>query len=126
MNVTIVSFGFLHDDPPEAHLTADLRYHFKDPHVSPELKNLTARDAAVRDAVLGTPGIPALVRSLARAVSAFTDGPAGDKPFVLAIGCAGGRHRAATVAEAVRDALRDRLIPADVVHRDLSKPVVHR
>lgn len=53
--VEIVSFGYLHDAPPAAHLTIDLRQHFRDPHVSPELRFMTADDAPVREAVLNTP-----------------------------------------------------------------------
>ncbi|MEV4872299.1 RapZ C-terminal domain-containing protein, partial [Streptomyces syringium] len=59
--VEIVSFGYLHDEPPTAHLTIDLRHHFRDPHVSPELRYMTAADEPVRAAVLNTPGIPELV-----------------------------------------------------------------
>ncbi|WP_037802786.1 RapZ C-terminal domain-containing protein, partial [Streptomyces resistomycificus] len=55
--VTVVSFGYLHDAPPAADLTVDLRHHFRDPHVSPELRYMTAKDREVRDAVMGTPGI---------------------------------------------------------------------
>jgi UPF0042 nucleotide-binding protein len=49
--VEIVSFGYLHGEPPPAHLTIDLRHHFKDPHVSPELRSMTAHDEPVRTTV---------------------------------------------------------------------------
>jgi hypothetical protein len=62
--VEIVSFGYLHDAPPTGHLTIDLR-PFRDPHVSPELRHMTANDEAVRGAVLGTPGISSLVAATA-------------------------------------------------------------
>lgn len=40
--VRLVSFGFLHSPPPpEAHVVVDLRTHFRDPHVSPEMRQLT-------------------------------------------------------------------------------------
>ncbi|WP_435837479.1 hypothetical protein [Streptomyces chartreusis] len=39
--VEIVSFGYLHAAPPAAHLTIDLRHHFRDQHVSPELRYMT-------------------------------------------------------------------------------------
>jgi UPF0042 nucleotide-binding protein len=44
----------------------------------------------------------------------------------VAVGCAGGRHRAAVVAEAIRTALADEDVAAAVVHRDLDKPVIQR
>lgn len=91
--VEIVSFGYLHDEPPAAHLTVDLRHHFRDPDVSPELRYMTADDEPVRTAVLSTPGVAALVLATAAAVDAFTSGPSAGT-VTVADGCAGGRHRA--------------------------------
>jgi RNase adaptor protein for sRNA GlmZ degradation len=143
--VSIVSFGYLHGEPPQAHLTLDLRAHFRDPHVSPELRYLTAEDAAVREAVMSTPGIRAVVAAAVAVVAAYADAPAGDLPVVVATGCAGGRHRAATTALALHAIFSGDLATArelgvedlaapfaaqelrvDLVHRDLSRPVVAR
>ncbi|KOX32822.1 ATPase [Streptomyces sp. NRRL F-4707] len=125
MTATITSFGYLHGAPPAAHLTLDLRRHFRDPHVSPVLRHMTAHDSEVRQAVLGTPGIPALVEAISDAVVAYLNGPGG-RAVNVAVGCAGGRHRAAVVAEAIRTALADENVTASVVHRDLERPVVDR
>ena len=123
--VEIVSFGYLHDAPPAAHLTLDLRHHFRDPHVSPELRYMTAKDAPVRAAVMGTAGVRGLVQATAAAVAAFAAGPSAGVVTVAA-GCAGGRHRAPTVARE----LAARLIAAGhtvtVAHRDMDKAVVQR
>ncbi|WP_083507416.1 RNase adapter RapZ [Frankia sp. ACN1ag] len=116
--VTVVSFGYLHGAPPAAHITLDLRAHFRDPHVSPELRHLTAADQAVRDAVLATPGITDLIDATVAAVAAYQAGPSAG-PLTVAVGCAGGRHRAATVAGELSSRLGARL-----VHRDLHRPVV--
>ena len=91
--VLIESFGYGFGPAPRAHLVVDVRDHFRDPHVSPELRELTARDERVVRAVLGTSGVPALVRSIVLAARSFLAGPAGG-PVVVAIGCVGGRHRA--------------------------------
>ncbi|MFC9268960.1 ATPase [Streptomyces zhihengii] len=125
MDVTVVSFGYLHAPAPDAHLTVDLRHHFRDPHVAPELRHLTAHDQPVRDAVYGTPGIRALIEALAGATVAFTRGPSAS-PVRVAVGCAGGRHRAATVAMGLQLALADKGIEATVQHRDLHQPVINR
>jgi RNase adaptor protein for sRNA GlmZ degradation len=123
--VEIVSFGFLHAAPPAADLTVDLRRHFRDPHVSPELRFMTANDAPVRAAVLATAGIRQLVEATATAAAAFTAGPSAGVVTVAA-GCAGGRHRAPTVARE----LAARLVAAGhavvVTHRDIHKAVVQR
>ncbi|MFF8100135.1 ATPase [Streptomyces sp. NPDC016640] len=124
MNVSITSFGYLHGAPPAAHLTFDLRHHFRDPHISPALRHMTARDPQVRLAVLGTPGIRALIEAISAAILAYRTGPGG-QPVDVAVGCAGGRHRAAVVAEAIQTAL-GALTTATVTHRDLAKPVVDR
>jgi RNase adaptor protein for sRNA GlmZ degradation len=122
--VEIVSFGYLHDAPPTGHLTIDLR-PFRDPHVSPELRHMTANDEAVRGAVLGTPGISSLVAATAAAVEAFAAGPSADV-ITVADGCAGGRHRAPVFARALAELLRDAGHDVTVQHRDLHKPVVQR
>lgn len=123
--VEIVSFGYLHDAPPAAHLTLDLRAHFRDPHVSPELRYMTADDAPVRAAVRSTPGIRDLVDAAARAVDAFAAGPSAG-PVTVVCGCQGGRHRAPTVARDLASRLTDAGHTVTVHHRDLTKPVVQR
>ncbi|MFE4828348.1 ATPase [Streptomyces sp. NPDC056672] len=123
--VEIVSFGYLHGEPPAAHLTIDLRHHFRDPHVSPELRYMTAHDELVRTAVLDTAGIADLVEAAAHAVAAFAAGPSAGTVRV-AVGCAGGRHRAATVSMALGDLLTRAGYAVAVGHRDLGKPVVQR
>ncbi|MEU7412274.1 RNase adapter RapZ [Streptomyces sp. NPDC042638] len=123
--VEIVSFGYLHDAPPAAHLTIDLRHHFRDPHVSPELRYMTADDEPVRAVVMATPGIAALVEATAAAVAAFAAGPSAGT-VTVADGCAGGRHRAPTFARALADRLTDAGHTVNVRHRDMGKDVVQR
>ncbi|WP_406473440.1 ATPase [Streptomyces sp. NBC_01615] len=123
--VEIVSFGYLHDEPPAAHLTIDLREHFRDPHVSPELRHMTAHDVPVRTAVLSTPGVSGLVLATAAAVDAFAFGPSYGI-VRIAVGCVGGRHRAPVFALALAELLGDAGHEAMVRHRDLDKDVVQR
>jgi UPF0042 nucleotide-binding protein len=123
--VAITSFGYLHGKPPLAHLTLDLRHHFRDPHVSPELRHMTATDEAVRTAVLGTAGIEDLITATASAVAAFAAGPS-TGIVLVADGCAGGRHRAPTFAQALADRLAADGHTVTVQHRDLHRPVVNR
>ncbi|MEU8623281.1 RNase adapter RapZ [Streptomyces sp. NPDC048669] len=124
-HVEIISFGYLHDSPPPAHVTLDLRHHFRDPHVSPELRHMTAHDEPVRAAVLRTPGIAQLVTATAAAISAFAAGPS-TGPITVADGCAGGRHRAPTFAQALADQLTANGHTVTVQHRDMHQPVVNR
>ncbi|MFE5332924.1 ATPase [Embleya sp. NPDC056575] len=125
--ITITTFGYLHAPPPDAEVVIDLRRHYRDPHVAPELRYLTAHDRAVRAAVLGTPGIRELVAATADMAVAFTAGPsAADHRTRVAVGCAGGRHRAATVGIMLDAALRARGHDVTLIHRDLARPVVER
>lgn len=127
MVVSITSFGYLHGDAPAAEVVIDLRHHFRDPHVSPELRYLTAEDQAVRDAVWNTPGIQETVAAAAVMVRGFMSGPsAKGKELRVATGCAGGRHRAASVALELQHALDLMGIESEVTHRDLDKDVVER
>lgn len=124
--VEITSFGYLHGAVPEARVTIDLRHHFRDPHVNPELRYLTARDQVVRDAVMATDGIEELVQSALAMVGAFLTGPRQDEPVTVAVGCAGGRHRAATVAGELAERCAARGLDVHLVDRDLGKDVVER
>lgn len=126
--VAVTTFGYLHGaPPPDAHVVIDLRTHYCDPHVSPKLRYLTARDAAVRTAVLNTSGIQPLISAIAATVLAYLSGPSGDGPVRVAIGCAGGRHRAAVVGMELTAELTELWgVPTILTHRDLHRPVIDR
>lgn len=127
MRVEIVSFGYLHGPVPEAEHVLDLRKHFRDPHVRPELRYLTARDQEVRDAVAATPGIVPLVAAAVAVAQAYAMGPGAENAvFRVAVGCAGGRHRAASVAEMLQSALVEAEFRVSLLHRDLDKDVVEK
>ncbi|MFD7829182.1 ATPase [Kitasatospora sp. NPDC059803] len=123
--IDVVSFGYLHADPPEATITIDLRRHFRDPHVDPALRHQSAHDLPVRQAVMATPGIHELISATALLADAFDAGPA-MAPLTIAVGCAGGRHRAATVAMTLAKRLAKTGTPVRLTHRDLDKPVINR
>lgn len=124
--VTVISFGYGHGPAPrESHAIFDVRHHFKDPHVSPELRYLTARDRLVVEAVLNTPGVPALFRSIAAVAVSFLAAPQ-PGPVTIAVGCAGGRHRSAVIAAAAAEELNAGGIPVTLQHRDLERPVIER
>lgn len=125
-DVTITTFGYRHGRPPSAHITLDLRTHFRDPHITSHLRYLTANDQPVRATVLDTQGIRPLISATAAAVAAYLSGP-GAEPVTVAVGCTGGRHRAAVVGTELAAELSDLWgVPAHLTHRDLDKDVVDR
>ncbi|MFH8411170.1 hypothetical protein ACH4FX_41335 [Streptomyces sp. NPDC018019] len=111
----------------------------------PELRCLTARDAAVRRTVMRTDGIRPLVHAMAATVDIYLAGPRQDEPLTVAVGCASGRHRSATVTSALATVLSGdttavtaylvgdlakrcagRGLTVGLRHRDLDKDVVER
>jgi RNase adaptor protein for sRNA GlmZ degradation len=131
--VILRSFGYGHgapgqgwgEEPAAAHVVMDVRGHFRDPHVSPQLRHLDAADDLVRATVLATPGAAALGERIAGVAMAYLAGPGRD-PVIIAVGCAGGRHRAPVIAEHAARLLNRRGVPATVTHRDLHRPVIDR
>lgn len=124
-DVLITSCGELHSPLPPAHITLRLGDHFRDPHIDPRLRELTARHRRVVRTVLRTRGVRRLLRATVRQVRAYHDGPSGEV-VTVATGCAGGRHRSAVAAEMLARRLRRRGLSVVVVHRDIDKPVVKR
>jgi UPF0042 nucleotide-binding protein len=122
--IRVISFGYGHPDaPPSADLTVDARRLLRNPHHDPVMRQLTGLDAAVRRHVLATPGAAAAVVTAA----AFALGmrTATNAQVVrIAIGCTGGRHRAVALAEAVATRVRVGGVAAEVVHRDIDRPVL--
>ncbi|MDQ0904153.1 RNase adaptor protein for sRNA GlmZ degradation [Streptomyces canus] len=127
MDIRITSFGHLHGPAPVgAHITLDLR-HFRDPHFDPSLRTLTARDRRVIRAVKRTPGIEQLLAATVAQTQAYARSPgAGQHPLHVAVGCAGGRHRAGVTAYLLARRLRRRGHRVTLHHRDLHRPVVER
>lgn len=121
--VEVISFGYGHGGLPEAHLTVDVRAHFKDPHVTPALRNLTAADAQVVQAVMDTPGVAELTVGMLAAVQAFRVAPS-PAPITVAVGCVGGRHRSAVIAADLAAKLRDVGAAVTLTHRDIGRPVI--
>ncbi|MFF3071035.1 ATPase [Kitasatospora sp. NPDC057936] len=125
-DINVVSFGYLHGPAPEfAHITVDLRRHFRDPHIDTSLRYQSAEDLPVRAAVLATPGIQELIAATAALAEAYDAGPV-EAPLTIAVGCKGGRHRAATVARVLARRLGKTGVTVRLTHRDLDKPVVER
>ncbi|MFJ7250123.1 ATPase [Kitasatospora sp. NPDC098652] len=127
MRIEIISFGHLHGPAPAAHLALDVRAHFHDPHRDKAVRHLTARHPTIQDKVATTPGIPQLLDATVAAAQAFAAGPAADTaPLTIAVGCAGGKHRAGYLADQLGERLTAAGHDVHVTHRDIDKAVVER
>jgi UPF0042 nucleotide-binding protein len=120
----IISFGYGHGEPPAAHVTIDVR-RFRDPHVTPEFRELTAADPRVAAVVMATPGVQGVADALIATAHALARSPQPGRA-VIAIGCTGGRHRAPAIAAEVARRLEAQGVPVMLVHRDLGCPVIER
>ena len=124
MTVTVISFGYGHDTPPQADVTVDARRLLHDPHIDPTMRALTGLDEPVRRHVLGTPGATAWVEHEAAAVRALLTHVG--RPVTVAFGCMGGRHRSVAMASECARILTTAGFKVQVEHRDVTKPVIRR
>lgn len=121
--IKVISFGYGHGEPPVAHVVVDVR-RLRDPHVSPRMRYLTAEDPEVAAVVMATPGVRGLIGSLIALAHSFRRVPGA--PAVIAVGCAGGRHRAPAIAAEVARRLECQGVPVVLVHRDIGAPVIEQ
>jgi UPF0042 nucleotide-binding protein len=121
--VTVLSFGYKYGIPMDADLVMDVRF-LPNPFWIPELKDLTGRDADVRNYVLTQEGAEEFLdryHELLRLIGAGYRRE-GKRYLTLAIGCTGGKHRSVAISEELsrRLATEDRMA-VKVVHRDLGR-----
>lgn len=127
MHAHVTSFGYLHAPPPTADFIVDLREYIRDPHVSPELRELNGYDFRVVDKVINTFGASLLIDRLVKVIEALVQARRHtDRAVTVAIGCAGGRHRSVVIAHEVMRHLNNNGWKTQVRHRDVDFPVIHR
>jgi UPF0042 nucleotide-binding protein len=127
IRVVVESFGYLHGNPPAADITIDLRRIARDPHMTPEMRELTGLEPSIRRHVLTNHDVLAVLDGLGHLVRAYL--PSKDAAGTVtrvAVGCSGGRHRSVVVANELVVRLMATGVGADVEHRDILRPVVTR
>ncbi|MGW7425766.1 RapZ C-terminal domain-containing protein [Streptomyces sp. NPDC054813] len=124
--IKLTSFGYLHLDqdaegrpvPPQADRIEDVRDRLRDPAAARDILDLDGLNPRVQDVVLATPGARELLDNL----TAYAQLPAG--PRHIAIGCAGGRHRASGLTELLARNLRKQGLEVEVEHLHVHLPRV--
>lgn len=121
---TVTSFGYGHGPAPaEANMIQNVSGWFRDPHVSPELRELTGKHPDVASKVRNTPRVLGYLTGLYHAITAvLKDGGC----VHLAVGCVGGRHRSVVIADTLAEWIADEGWPVTVSHRDIDKAVIQR
>lgn len=118
--IYLVSFGHLHGPAPRADRIEDVQVRFRDPARAAGILDLDGFDPAVQAIVMDTPGVGALLDNLAEyCLTANGD-------ITVAIGCAGGRHRAPALVEILGKRFEDMGLDVDVDHRDVHLPRILR
>lgn len=132
-DLTITSFGYNHRDQsgafllaPRADFTFDVSKRFRDPHIDPELRNLTGLDQAVYDKVMSTPGALDYVAEIGLFLVNLVDEQVIDCPITVAFGCVGGRHRSVAMTRMLAEEMDDYNWSVQIEHRDVHKPVLAR
>lgn len=120
----VVSFGYGHDAPPAADITVDLRDWFRDPHIDPELRQMTGLDQAVVDKVLGTHGVRRFVSTFGHLALHLMR--LRGRTVVVAVGCVGGRHRSVVIADQAALYVRRYGYSVEVQHLHVDRPVLVR
>ncbi len=119
MRLNLVSFSFKQGLPATTDMVIDARF-LKNPFYEKELSALSGLDKPAGDFIESDPEflpffqhltsllLPLLPRYLQK-----------DRPFTLAIGCTGGRHRSVYVVEKLAGFLRGQGYDVAITHRDL-------
>ncbi|MGC5041058.1 RapZ C-terminal domain-containing protein [Streptomyces sp. DT73] len=124
--IRLTSFGYLHlptgpdglPVPPAADRIEDVRDRLRDPAAARNILDLDGHHPHVQDVVLNTPGARELLANL----TDYALLPAG--PRHVAVGCAGGKHRACGLVELLARELRDRGRQVDIEHLHAHLPRV--
>ncbi|ANZ36871.1 hypothetical protein BBK82_13095 [Lentzea guizhouensis] len=113
----LISFSYLHNQPPEADLLFDVRRTMHEPPVfAGDLAGVDGRDHEVQQAVMAHPTAEAVVHL----GTVFADTMSfQDKSCVIAIGCSHGRHRSVALVERLASELARFGLPTDVRHMRL-------
>jgi UPF0042 nucleotide-binding protein len=120
--LTLISFGYLHDAAPTADLVLDVRRYLRDPAPDRKILDLNGFHPHVQAVVMKTPGAKETLTHLTRFA---LDLPAA-YPGIIAIGCAGGRHRSVVLVEHLATRLVNAGCPVTVIHRHMHLPrVIH-
>lgn len=122
VQLRVLSFGYGHGDVPPADITLDVREWFRDPHVTPAMRNMTGLDAAVHANVVTTAGTVALVDELHRAAAVLVG--LGLGVVTVAFGCVGGRHRSVVLANLLGERARSAGWSVEVDHLHVALPVL--
>lgn len=118
--LTLMSFGFKNGAPSEADFIFDVRC-LPNPHWEGGLRKLSGRDAACAAWLERHSEVRQMLSDIRQFLDRWLpEYQKQDRAYVtVAIGCTGGKHRSVYIVERLAAALRGRLEPLHVKHREL-------
>ena len=119
--VRLLSFGFKYGAPADADIILDARF-LPNPYYVAGLRDLTGRDAAVREYVFSQPDAQSFADRAEDWMrwSLPLVAQEGRAYYTLAIGCTGGKHRSVALIESLAERLKDVAPGLRVQHRELN------
>ena len=120
--ITIVSFGFKYGIPDDSDLVFDVRF-IPNPFYKPELKELSGKDAPVREFVMTHETTKVFHKKWLDMITFLIPKyvEEGKNQLVISVGCTGGKHRSVALAEALYSDLINHGFTAVVSHRDIDR-----
>ncbi|WP_081675556.1 RNase adapter RapZ [Propionimicrobium lymphophilum] len=120
LRIQVMSFGFKNGVPLDADMIFDVRF-LPNPFWVPHLRPKTGLSEEVSSYVLARPGATDFLDQLETIVETVEPGYVneGKRLVTIGIGCTGGKHRSTAMSEAFAKRMREKGIPASVLHRDL-------
>ena len=117
----VLSFGFKRGLPRQADLVADVRF-LPNPFYIETLCRHSGLDEDVRSFVMDHPTTREFMRKYTELLDFLIPHyrEEGKRRLVIAIGCTGGAHRSVAIAEAIGQYLREKGLPTEIDHRDLT------
>lgn len=121
--VIVESFGFKHGIPSDVDLVFDVRF-LPNPYYVDELREHTGNEIAVQEYVMKSGEGEIFLQKLDDMLEFLLPQyiKSGKEQLTIAIGCTGGHHRSATIANKLYERLSDKFdYELKLIHRDISR-----
>jgi hypothetical protein len=128
-DLLVVSHGIVHDDPLISYdIAPDVQINvsdwFRDPHIDPELRNLTGKHDRVVNKVLATEGVYGFLNHVYGLTEFLLEHRA--RIVTVAFACVGGRHRSVVIADMLGMRAEAAGFVTVVRHLHIDRPVRRR
>lgn len=125
--ITVLSFGFKYGIPGDADLVFDVRF-LPNPYYIEELRPMSGNDREVREYVMSNDKAEEFLDKLVDMIRFLIPNyiAEGKTQLVIAVGCTGGKHRSATLANELYEALQkdEGDYGIKIEHRDIEKDAI--